>query len=256
MTTEIAKQEEKPSQLQTIGQTESERLIGMAIEQKVPIETMERLLAMKERIEANNAKKAFFEAMSEFQGRCPIIPKDHTAGSFNFKYRYAPLETIVKHIAPLLKEVGLSYRFDTEDGEKDKTIICIIYHIGGHSESSRFRVPIDAGGKMNDTQKQGSAGTYAKRYALCNALGILTGEDDDDAHGTQPPETTKKITDQQIKLLMVLFNQLGITVRESRLALVEEILNVKVTSSQDLTFLQASTTIDYLQNLTNERNKK
>jgi hypothetical protein len=45
---------------------------------------------------------------------------------------------------------------------------------------------------QNATQRAGSAETYAKRYALCSALGIQTGDDDDD--GNAGGET---ITDAQ-----------------------------------------------------------
>src|SRR3990167_3791525 len=37
---------------------------------------------------------------------------------------------------------------------------------------------------MNAAQKVASALTYAKRYAFCNAFGILTGDADDDARLT------------------------------------------------------------------------
>lgn len=176
-----------------------ESFITLAIEKNVPVETLERLLALRDKIQADNARDMFFRALSLFQSKCPVIPKEKTAGNGNFTYKYAPLEVIVKHIGPLLNECGLSFTFDTEDTESDKTTICTVHHIAGHSEKSRFKVPIDKTARMNDTQKQGSAGTYAKRYALCNALGILTGDEDDDgAHATpgaagQPqPQTTKQ----------------------------------------------------------------
>jgi hypothetical protein len=38
---------------------------------------------------------------------------------------------------------------------------------------------------QNKAQQMGSASTYARRYALCAALGIVTG-DDDDGNGGAP----------------------------------------------------------------------
>jgi len=61
------------------------------------------------------------------------------------------------------------------------TAVCKITHNLGHSEESAFRIPIDTEGYMSAPQKYASALTFAKRYAFCNALGILTGEDDFDA---------------------------------------------------------------------------
>jgi len=36
---------------------------------------------------------------------------------------------------------------------------------------------------MNDAQKIASALTYSKRYAFCNATGIMTGDEDQDGNG-------------------------------------------------------------------------
>ena len=56
----------------------------------------------------------------------------------------------------------------------------------GHTQRVAVRVPIDKSGYMNPTQQHGSAISYAKRYALCDAFGILTADEDDDAIGTYP----------------------------------------------------------------------
>jgi hypothetical protein len=41
---------------------------------------------------------------------------------------------------------------------------------------------------MNEPQRFASALTFAKRYAFCNAFGILTGDEDDNAEkATAPP---------------------------------------------------------------------
>jgi hypothetical protein len=58
---------------------------------------------------------------------------------------------------------------------------CIVTHIDGHSQSSPFTVAIGAEQYMTDTQKMGARSTFAKRYAFCDAFGIMTGDDDTDA---------------------------------------------------------------------------
>jgi hypothetical protein len=180
-------------------------LIAKAIDANVSIDTMERLIALRERLNAEQARAAFFTSLSAFQRDCPVIPKTKTAtiasqrGSS--KYSYAPLDVIVKHTGPILAAHGLSVTFNT--GIVDGTLLvstCTVHHVAGHAESSDFRVPIDAEARMNDAQKVASASTYAKRYAYCNALGILTGDEDDDAGAlgggaTKPPFTppTRKL---------------------------------------------------------------
>lgn len=185
---ELVKRE--PSSVVPMTESSAESLLAKAIERGADINTLERLLAMRKELMAEQARNAFFNALSGFQAKCPIIPKTKTAkiqsrtgGSYS--YSYAPLEVIVKQVSPILCEWGLSFTIQTRLESEPLSIvaICTVHHCAGHSESSEFRAPIDQEARMNDMQKAASAQTYAKRYALCNALGILTGDDDDDGHG-------------------------------------------------------------------------
>jgi hypothetical protein len=169
---------------------DAEALIAKAIEHDVSIDTLERLLALRERLRSERAREAFYTALAAFQGRCPIIPKTKTASiqserGASYKYAYAPLDVIVRHVAPLLETFGLSVTTQTrleEQPQLAQVAICTVHHVAGHSESSEFRAPIDQTARMNVMQRAASAQTYARRYAFCNALGILTGDEDDDAH--------------------------------------------------------------------------
>ena len=154
-----------------------------AIENNLPVETMERLFALREKMKAEQAREAFTEAMSKFQAECPVIEK--TKKVFNkdgrtVRYSYAPLDSIVSQVQAPLGKYGLSHSIETLNEEGFLTAICKITHSLGHSESSAFKVPIDKDGYMTEPQKYASALTFAKRYAFCNALGILTGDEDTD----------------------------------------------------------------------------
>ena len=100
----------------------------------------------------------------------------------NYSYRYADLADIQRAIAPALADCGLSVSFDTAQDPGGYVIQAKIHHVGGHSEVTTFRVPIDDKTRMNSAQAAGSALTYGRRYALTAALGIVTAEDDDDGH--------------------------------------------------------------------------
>ena len=166
-----------------------EGLIALAIQHGAAVEPLERLMAMRQTLKAEAAREAFFEALSAFQSECPVIPKRKTAGAGSYTYRYAPLDVIVHITSPIMRKFGLSYRFDTrfEADPPAQVVVCTVHHRDGHQESSEFRTPVDASARMNDMQKSASAQTYAKRYAFCNAFGILTGDDDDDgASGGSP----------------------------------------------------------------------
>lgn len=160
-----------------------ENLISKAITEKLPVETMEKFLAMRREVLAEQAKKAFDFAMAKFQGECPVIEKtkkvmDKTGG---VRYSYASLDSIVGQVKTYLSTNQLSYSIKVENTEKTLIVKCIITHIDGHSEESSFEVPIGTEAYMSDVQKYGARLTFAKRYAFCNALGIMTGDGDTDA---------------------------------------------------------------------------
>ncbi len=158
--------------------------ISKAIEANLPVETMEKLFALREKARAEQAKEAFVHAMSVFQGKCPVIKKTKKVlnkDGQTVRYMYAPIDSIVEQIKSPLAECGLSYTWNVKNEQGYMTAVVTITHMYGHSESSEFKVPIDTEGYMTAPQKYASALTFAKRYSLCNALGISTGDEDTDA---------------------------------------------------------------------------
>ncbi len=159
-----------------------EMLIAQAIDRKVPLETMEKLLALMTRVKEERAKEAYYSSLAGFQADCPNIPKTETAkGTGDFEYIYATLDRIVEITRSHLKNHGFSYSFNTQFEEKPpaQLVECTLHHIMGHSETSQFRSPIDEG-RMNNIQKSASSVTYGKRYTFCNITGVvLSGEDND-----------------------------------------------------------------------------
>ena len=166
-------------------------MISHAIDKGATVETLEKMFALQERWEANQAKKKFDKAMSDFQAKCPVIEKGkpiYEKGQENLpveqrkiRYSYAPLDSIVSQTRKIISEVGLSYRFANTKTETEMVVECIVTHIDGHSQSSPFTVTIGAEQYMTDTQKMGARSTFAKRYAFCDAFGIMTGDEDNDA---------------------------------------------------------------------------
>lgn len=176
-----------------------ESLITQAIQNKVPVETMERLLAMRRELKAEFAKKSFDEAMAAFQAECPTIVKTKEVKTRNgvVAYRYAPIESIVEQVAPMLQKNGFSYSTSMELMPAGVKVMVKVTHRDGHSEVSPMEVPL--GNKtdiMSQSQVVAAAQTFAKRYAFCNAFGILTGDEDIDGRTetvTKPTETTKPV---------------------------------------------------------------
>lgn len=165
-------------------------LITKAIEKESPIEVMERLVAMRRELKAEQAKERYFAELALFQAECPTIKKNEVVydrkDPSKVRYRYAPLSDIIAATRDLLKRHGFSYVITTKQEPSTVTAICEAHHEDGHAEATEFSIPIDPESYMNAAQKVASALTYAKRYAFCNAFGIMTADEDDDAHGTDP----------------------------------------------------------------------
>jgi len=183
-----------------------ELFISQAIEKNLPVETMERLLAMRTQLKQEQAIEAYNDAVSDFQGRCPIIekkkkvyqkgttPKQIKDGTAEVRYSYAPLDSIVEQTSALMGECGLSHRIEVLNEDKFISVTCYLIHKLGHKEGSTFRVPIDFGAYMTEQQKYAAALTYAKRYAFCAVTGILTGDEDNDANSLALEETVKPVS--------------------------------------------------------------
>jgi len=183
--------DQSPRQASNIVHLDPAALIAKAIEHAVPVETLERLLAMRAALAQESARSAFFTAMARFQAQIPPIQKRQVAkvqtkSGSSFTYHYADLGDIVTAIRPALAACELSLSFDTALKDRMLTVIASVHHAQGHSASSTFSVPLDSETRMSPSQAMGSALTYARRYAMCAALGIVTAEDDDDAQTTQP----------------------------------------------------------------------
>lgn len=189
---------------------DTQRLMAIAIEQgEAGVAALERLVAMRERAEDRLASRQYTEAIARFQELCPVVAKN-SAGAHGA--RYAALDGIMDAIRPAMVSAGLSVTFDSEEADGGRLRVwCIVHHRAGHSERASFIVSREAkSNRMNDTQRDGSALSYGRRYALCLALGISTGERDDDGAGagaTQEP----RITDEQAADLQALAEEVGIT---------------------------------------------
>ncbi len=183
---EIVKTENTPATIDTF--------IERAIEKEVPVETLEKLFDLRVKVEAQMAKKAFDEAMANFQAECPTITKTKSVSfGSGHAYNYAPIDSIVGQVKKLMGKHGFSYAIKVTVNGNVKAE-CIAKHIMGHSESSHMEVPI-SDGKMSSTQKVASSATFAKRYAFCNVFGIMTGDEDNEKSLQDKDFRSKTITE-------------------------------------------------------------
>jgi hypothetical protein len=178
-----------------IAQVDPQSLILAAIDKDLPVESMERLLAMRREMKAEWARERYFEALAQFQKECPIIGKDRVAkirskkgeGS-SFSYRYAPLETIIAEVQPFLEKWGFSWTCKPTQIEGHVRACIHAHHKDGHEEVTEFEVPLDPDAYMSNPQRAAAALTFARRYAFINAFGIVTKEEDNDAQDDEPKQ--------------------------------------------------------------------
>lgn len=203
----MAKENKTGVSVQEVPKTSVDSFISQAIEKGAPVEMMERLFALHKEVAAEHARTAYTEALASFQEECPIIEKTKNVMNKDgrtVRYSYAPIDSIVSQIRKPLASNKLAYTWNVSNKEGKMEVICKVTHILGHSETSTFEIPIDQEGYMTQPQKYASAQTFAKRYTLCNALGISTGEDDTDATDVEKEPVAKSDKAKIIFLLRTL----------------------------------------------------
>lgn len=197
MTQELQKLPEQPlavAPAPSVGQ-----MLQAVIEKGVTAENVaaiEKLVGLYERMEDKRAEREFNTAYHHLRSILPPVdavqPVPGRDGTV--RYRFAPLEEIEKQIKPYLEQCGFSFSFREQVGDdKHKIEICRVMHIGGHSEDHPYSVRIGNGPPgCTETQADGSAGSYAKRYALCDAFGIVIKHQDQDARLEGGPITREQ----------------------------------------------------------------
>lgn len=119
-------------------------------------------------------------AMLAVQKQAPKLKKSAT--NPHFKSKFAPLDEIVETINPILSAHGLVWSTMPSQSDSGPTLRYRLAHApSGESEEGEMPLLLS----KQDAQGQGSAITYARRYALCAVLNLVADEDDDGARAAQ-----------------------------------------------------------------------
>lgn len=155
-------------------------LLQIAVEKGATVDHLEKLMDMQLRWEANEARKAFVQAMADFKAEAPQIEK--SKAGYDNRYHYAPLDQITKAIGPILAKHGLSFSWVAEQGDQI-TVHCDVTHVHGHTQRVSLSGSPDTSGSKNAIQAVGSALSYLQRYTLLSSLGLATSDQDNDGGG-------------------------------------------------------------------------
>lgn len=123
-------------------------------------------------------------ALAKAQGAMRFAVKD--ANNPFFKSKYADLSSVVEAIRDALSTNGLSYMQHLHPSEKTEVCVeTIILHSSGQWVScGTLTVPVS----KHDAQGFGSALTYARRYSLSAAVGVVADDDDGNAASQSVPK--------------------------------------------------------------------
>lgn len=206
----LAKQEERHEVAAPVAMTPAE-MLNHAVSTGAGIEIIDKLMTLQERWEANQARKAFDQAMAAVRAELPVIGKnrevDFTTSKGRTNYRFEDLGEIARVVNPILAKHGMSYRYRTTQEGAMVSVTCIVSHRDGHAEENTLSAGKDDSGNKNSIQAVGSTISYLQRYTLKAALGIAASADDD-GQKSEAPEI-EFITDEQVQELQKLIEEAG-----------------------------------------------
>lgn len=126
------------------------------------------------------------KALVAAQGSMPDLQRDKI--NPHFKSAYLSLEKLLAEVIPVLNKAGLAVAQFPTFVVTDAGALPALRTVLIHGESGdRMEDTMLLQASKNDPQGQGSAITYAKRYALMALCGLSADEDDDGNKASQPP---------------------------------------------------------------------
>lgn len=214
--------------------------------------------------EIDQLSKALVAAQAEFSA----VPK----GSDNpfFKSKYAALPDVVATTSPVLAKHGLAVTqfINTLDTGED-ALTTYVLHESGQFISHQMRLHLP----KQDPQGQGSAVTYARRYAYMSALGVVADVDDDGNAASQttsshsaPKSLSEKVsqggvgkssagtnmaTEKMCKMIWAIAHKSLSWDDNQMYSAIKNVTGKEVQSLEALTFDEAKTVIEHLQSLQN-----
>ncbi len=163
-----------------------------ATDEGFSVDKLEKLLDVKERWDAEEARKSYVAALAEFKRAAPTLVKDKKVSFADTKYSHATLGQVATAVAAALAEHGMSHGWSVDQHNGTVTVTCTLTHECGHRENVSMTAPPDDSGKKNAIQRIGSTVTYLERYTLLAITGLAAHEQDDDGETAGVRRNTKR----------------------------------------------------------------
>lgn len=149
----------------------------VAMDPNASIEKLERMMDLRDRLQAEGARAAFSAAFAEASKNFPSIPLNGTGDKGK---KYALLKDIIAKTRPVLSAHGLALSFGVETHPDRVIVTAELMHVAGYSKSTTMELPRDQSGSKNAVQAIGSSQTYGQRYTAQAILGLALSDDADD----------------------------------------------------------------------------
>jgi hypothetical protein len=193
-------------------QSDTAAILGMIerimVDPNASVERANQAFEFYQRVQADQARRAFSAAMVDAKSQFTPIVKRHLVeygeGVKKTSYKHEDLADISAVVDPVLSAHGLSYRHRaTSNLNEPIKVTCVIEHRLGYSEETTLTAGSDGSGGKNSIQAIGSTLTYLQRYTLRIALGLATGRDDDG----KASEPQAGLSDEQIQTIFDLITE-------------------------------------------------
>ena len=167
----------------------------------INVETLDRLLAMQERVMVSNAEASFNEAMTVCQSEMRSITTDATNPQTRSKY--ATFQKLDAALRPRYTTHGFAISFNTAPIDKEAVRVLAYVSRGRYTRTYQVDVPADGKGAkggdvMTKTHAVGAAMSYGARYLLKFIFNVAVGEEDTD--GNMPKERPEPDAEGKAKL--------------------------------------------------------
>ena len=187
-------------------------LMRIALTHGESLEKIEKMLELQIKYEANEAKKAYFDAVAQFNENPPAILKDKSNTQFKGS-RYTSLGNLLQTVNPALGKYGLSASFIPSQAENEVKLTCKLSHRLGHSESVTMSAPPDTSGgaSKNPIQQIKSTFTYLRAMTFEAVTGLSAVDEanlDDDGNTAYSDEF---ISPEQLATLVKEKEAVGMT---------------------------------------------
>lgn len=208
--TKLVKAKKEPKEILPQGNSPAD-LIRAAVSGGADLDKLEKLLALQERYEVNEARKIFASSFAHAQANISVVIKKKFNSQTNSKY--ADLGDIIESAKPIYTAEGFSVIFyEGETKTPESVRICAdVLHTAGHKETYFYDVPLDGVGikgnpNMTKIHAKGSSTSYGQRYLMGMIWNIPRKDDDGNLAGAVPAEV---IDEKQLSQLLDMLNSLN-----------------------------------------------